>query len=401
AVLAVALALLRFGEHRDLRRAAWLGGFVGLALATRHTALVLLAVAVVTVACTLRRDRRAAAVAALAVFVVSLATLFAVYRLVAPSAPGGAAGQRLASIQAAGPDHSALASVVNLLPAPQEWRSGFDYLVITSGPKPSYLWGQSWRGGRWWFFPATVPLKVPLPALLVLFGGLGAFRGLDPERRRWALVGVVAPAVALLAFVMAQPLDLGVRLVLPSLALWMVAAAGIGAGLVGPRPVREGRAMRAVSRPVLIAFLGVVLGSQVWASVAAYPNSLAWTPPPFQPGYRWIADALGQDLGRLATWSQGRHPWVSVERARGFDDPPGSRSLVGADPSGLRGWVAVDINELTRLHRDDLAWLRRWCPVGTIGGTILLYRFASPPGPRPGPSRPPAVCGSNRFSEAR
>ena len=44
------------------------------------------------------------------------------------------------------------------------------------------------------------------------------------------------------------------------------------------------------------------------------------------------------------------------------------------------------------LAAKPLAWLRAYCPVGTIGGTILLYRFATPPVAGPVPDAPAHTC---------
>ena len=48
---------------------------------------------------------------------------------------------------------------------------------------------------------------------------------------------------------------------------------------------------------------------------------------------------------------------------------------------------------------EELAWLRAYCPVGSIGGgSVLVYRFDRPPGPAPGPDRPAAPCFGDRWS---
>ena len=56
---------------------------------------------------------------------------------------------------------------------------------------------------------------------------------------------------------------------------------------------------------------------------------------------------------------------------------PSVRPLVGAAPATLEGWVAVSVTNLTALQRDELSWLRAYCPVDSIGGSILLYYFDS------------------------
>jgi hypothetical protein len=58
----------------------------------------------------------------------------------------------------------------------------------------------------------------------------------------------------------------------------------------------------------------------------------------------------------------------------------------------VRGWVAVSPTKLATNDRDALAWLRAYCPVGTIGGSVLLYRFDAPVDSRPGPTMPVGRC---------
>ncbi len=384
ATLLVALGSLRLLERPGERRAAELGALVGVALATRHTGLVLAVVAVGLTVWALRRDRRQAAVAVALLALCSLAVLWGVYRAVAPSAPAGAARAQLEGVEAAASEESAAARLVAASPTPLEWRAGFAYLVLTSDDKPSYLFGQAWTGGRWWYFPGSLLVKVPAPALVLLVAGPLALRHHAVGLRRRVLTAVVLPAGLLLAFTMAQPLTLGVRLVLPVVALLLVAASAAAA---------------APQRWVRASVAGVV-ALQVVAMVASAPHSIAWTTPPFRPAYRWASDSnvdYGQDRDRLADWARGRDAWVSLGRARGIPRPAGTRPLLEADPAALTGWVAVGVSDLTRTHRDELAWLRRWCPVDTIGGSILIYRFDAPPGPTPGPDRPVADC----FGAAR
>ena len=74
------------------------------------------------------------------------------------------------------------------------------------------------------------------------------------------------------------------------------------------------------------------------------------------------------------------------------DPVPGGRLLLGTAPERVSGWVAVSATALTSADRSQLAWLRGYCPVRVLDGTILLYRFRVPPSPDPVPGRPPAVC---------
>jgi hypothetical protein len=231
---------------------------------------------------------------------------------------------------------------------------------------------------------------VPLPTLLALVVGTVLLVWAPGRQRSRALLVTALPALALLAFTVAQPLDLGVRLILPSLALWFVLASPV---------VDLARRSR-----VALGALGLVGLIQLASFAVATPHSMAWTPWPFQPAYRWTSDSnvdYGQDLYRLADWARGRNPWTDVATTRGLDDVVPGRRLVGTPPAAVTGWVAVGATSLTELDAARLSWLRAYCPVGTIGGSVLLYRFDRPPSARPGPTRPVAPCFGATFSRRR
>ena len=79
-------------------------------------------------------------------------------------------------------------------------------------------------------------------------------------------------------------------------------------------------------------------------------------------------------------------------RSLGCADVPRARDLAAADLTTLTGWVAVSATHLTSDQADRLSWLRAYCPVGDLGGTVLLYRFDSPPSLAPGPVAPAPPC---------
>jgi hypothetical protein len=145
----------------------------------------------------------------------------------------------------------------------------------------------------------------------------------------------------------------------------------------------------------------VVLGAGAVAAVVALlvsaPHSLAYTSPPFTPGYRVATDSnvdWGQDLGLLKAWGAQHPAYVDWFGPRGtsYADVPGARDLMSADLASLTGWVAVSATHLTSDQAQALSWLRAYCPVGDLGGTVLLYRFDAPPSLAPGPVAPALPC---------
>jgi 4-amino-4-deoxy-L-arabinose transferase-like glycosyltransferase len=394
----------RWLDRPGVGRTVALGAGLGAALATRHTALVL---AVVVAALVVHHHRKAPRDAARdlgIVVLVSVVGLWLVYRGLAPTGSSSAVEARLQGLIDSQGGGSLPVRLIGALPLPLEWRAGFAYLDLTSTARPSYLLGHAWDGGRWWYFPISALVKLPLTLTAAVVGGwVLAVRG---HRNRRALAALVAgPGVLLWLFLAAQPLNLGLRLALPVVALSFV---GLGA-LAEPLTAAVRRLADRPRRPAgwALAGAGVVVALvQVAASAVAVPHSLAWTPPPWRPAYRWVSDAnldAGQAAYELRAWARShQHPYVAYDTTRGLRVGGGSRSLTLVDPETVTGWVAVGVTPLVQTRRAELAWLRRWCPVGTLGGgAVLVYRFERPPGPTPGTARPAAPCFGAGWSTAR
>ena len=274
-----------------------------------------------------------------------------------------------------------------VLPSP--YLEGIRYLAENDTQSgPGYLFGVAWTGGRWWYWPGALLVKTVPTTLLVLVVGSIGWRTVDRPTRRHFFAVVVAPVLLLTTFTLTMPRDIGVRYLLPVIALWLVAGSSI---------VRCGR-FGSVLGVAAIAVAGVF-------TIGSVPDSLAWAAPPFAPAYRSVTNSdvdWGQGLYQLQNWSRGKHPWVAYFGPRGIGqaDFPGSRPLIGTPPDRLSGWVAVSATNLTSAKRVSLGWLRGYCPVGELAGSILLYRFRVPPAGSIGPPRPAARClAAGRWSE--
>ena len=68
-----------------------------------------------------------------------------------------------------------------------------------------------------------------------------------------------------------------------------------------------------------------------------------------------------------------------------------------AQARGL-GLPTAEFSASGQLDRDQLSWLRAYCPVGEIGGSVLLYRLVGPPDASPGPTMPASPCDAGEPS---
>jgi Dolichyl-phosphate-mannose-protein mannosyltransferase len=286
------------------------------------------------------------------------------------------------------------ADVVRVVPWPQEFDTGiYDTARVSTVETPGYLFGDAWLGANWWYWPGSLLVKLPFTVLAAVVGGVVCWWRIDRVRRRCAAIVLVAPAVVLTAIVLPYPQPVGVRYLMPVVALGLVAASP----LVTIARRTWGRVL-----------LGVLVATQLAFLWQSQPHSLAWTAPPFRPGYRVAADSnldWGQDFYRLREWAKGKKPVVSyfgpldpAPNIHGSEllftstDNRGTPNII--DREALRDrWLAVSATALTMYSRPALAWLRAYCPVGNLGGTILLYRFHEPPSyTSGGPDRPAAPC---------
>lgn len=372
----VALATVRWWQEPSRRNLAWLGVACGAVISAQTTGLLVAAIAAVIVVVISHRNGLGGWPAwrpLLGVGLIAWACVWAVYLVLDPGVV-----------------------VHSWLVLPQPYVEGIRFLASNdTGSSPGFLLGSSWTGANIWFWPATLLVKLSAPVLVLFVAGpLVLVRLLRSGRVRreigWqTLMAVALPAVVLFVFELPNPRTLGVRYLLPSIALWAVVAS--------PVALVIGRRAMAASVAALVA-----LGAAVTA--ASFPNSLSYTSPPFTPGYRVATDSnvdWGQNFGELVDWSRGRHPYVAYFGPRGitWSDVPGARNLVSTPPRDITGWVAASASDLTSADRTSLSWLRAYCPTKTLGGSILIYDFTSPPTQSPGPAAPAKLCrGTSRRS---
>jgi hypothetical protein len=291
-------------------------------------------------------------------------------------------------------DAPVAADLVRFVPWPVEYDAGiYDTARFSTQKTPGYLFGDAWWGANWWYWPGSLVVKLPITVLAAFAAGLVCWRRVDRTSRRRAALVLVPLAVALTAILLPYPEPVGVRYLLPVVALGLVAASPLAA--IGRR--RWGAALLGLLAVGQLAFL--------WQS---QPHSLAWTAPPFHPGYRVTTDSnldWGQDFYRLQDWAKGKKPVVLYfGPLEPLPNVPGSEPLflptekkgvlAILDPEMLRDrWLAVSATALTAYFRPVLGWLRAYCPVGNLGGSILLYRFHEAPDyDVRGPDRPAAPC---------
>ncbi|HEY7088363.1 MAG TPA: hypothetical protein VH518_09765 [Tepidisphaeraceae bacterium] len=282
-----------------------------------------------------------------------------------------------------------------------EWRLIPDWLKNTSVPMPSLWLGLLWlaghsrsghpafinghlgRSGWWYYFPEAIGLKSPFGMLLALLIAVACCFGILAARRRLATtrsIPITIAAGGFLLVAMFSRIDIGIRHVLPALALLYL--------LICWQLIRHGLAV-ALCACILLAGIET---ARAHPNYLSYFNSIAGGP---QQGAEYLADSnidWGQDVGRLAQWlrtspeAAGRpyslrlfmFPRAELIQNLGLDP----KSLEG-EPHGLFA-ISKDIScrvfgfdikkDGTRVEAPDYSWITSRHPlVKRIGDSIDVY----------------------------
>lgn len=321
AALLLAWTAIRHAEMSKAQRptrgsVALLGLATGLALLSKHTLLV--HVAVVAAALVWMRTmtvRRALAVAGVAAAVVWAGYGFEFRAALGPEGGGETLG-RVASAFGIDPETLTRAGRAVPLPAPTYVRSVADALLSKAGPRAGTTWVAYMDGawseqGFWTYFPYAVWVKTPVVLLALLLGLVHLPHAL--RARRDATLLLLALCVVPFAAAVVSRLNIGFRHLLPTMPfVWIVAA---GAACVprtalpsGDRTndttesLRRRRRVLAAFGVLVAAVVAIEIGPQVRDPIP-FANALAGGASRL---HERLADSnleVGQDLGRVRAWA--------------------------------------------------------------------------------------------------
>ena len=161
----------------------------------------------------------------------------------------------------------------------------------------AYLFGTAYRRGVWYYFPVALAIKTTLPLLL-----LPVIVALVRSRALWNWASCAA--LALLIFSVRCRVQIGVRFMLPLLALLAI---GMAIAVV-----QSCRQLTLPRRNLLILLLVTGLFCNIAAAARVWPEALCYTNAAWggtHKGYRWLSDSnydWGQGLLELDEWRR-RH----------------------------------------------------------------------------------------------
>jgi len=309
-ILLAVYALYRYVLDPNVTRVLALGLATGLALCVKHSTIllaVILPALLITDALLFGGSERRSillrrAKTLLAVAAVAYVVLWACYGFRYAARPGGAAIWSPPRLSLA---HGKVATQV--IPGlerwhvlPQAYLVGLqDVLVESELGRPSFLLGNLYRNGNWFYFPVAAAIKFTLPVLLLIAVSACSWRFWRSQRRE--LLFLLLPVLLFLGFSMSSKLSIGIRHLLPILALLIIFAAA------GAWNLASTHRWATIAIAALLVF-------QVATSLHAYPNYLSysnevWGGP--SESYRYLANSdvdWGQAQKMARDYIRKTHP---------------------------------------------------------------------------------------------
>lgn len=429
-------AWLAFLRRPGPARAAGTGLALGLALATKFSAVWLLPMLPLAALPVLAAKRRAAvpgqggtersplprlALAAGLLGLVALSVLVASYaanlRGMTPAEQSAVRGRHLVLRGASASLVHRVETLARFSPPLAHWTAGVAGVALQgrNGQGINFLEGEKSRTGWPSYFPRTLAWKTPLPLLVLLVAGL--VLSIRCRRTRGEPLALVLCAGAYLAASTGSAYNIGVRHLLPLFPLLVsaTAAAAAAAALATGTSARTGAGTGGGPslRGASIAGWGAA-ALLLAATLRAHPQEISFfslLAGGSERGRDLLTDSnvdWGQDLWRLRDWAAreapgerisilyfgGASPRFEMPRALDLGFEPASAPL----PAGLYAisefllrvgpeFYALSSGdpEAARLAQRLLAAVRdRGEPIATVGSSIRVYRLRPlpPPGTR-------------------
>ncbi|MCP4537081.1 MAG: hypothetical protein GY832_08030 [Chloroflexi bacterium] len=197
------------------------------------------------------------------------------------------------------------------LPAPNYWNSFLRVGRHVATGNPAYLLGETYIGGRWYYFPIVFALKTPLPTILLVGAALGMtlLTAWKNPRHRWRALIVGSLPAGYFAMSMANQINLGYRHILPILPFLYLFIAHLVSHYLTHHASRITHHAPRITTIVLL--LWQIIGTlSVWPFYLTFFNEIAGGP---ENGYRHLADSN-------VDWGQGSKALRDYLKAQSWPD---------------------------------------------------------------------------------
>jgi hypothetical protein len=405
---AAVYALWRVAERPTWRRVAGCGIMTGLALASKHSAILLppllVLLVAVEIACRAKKERLAGtgsrrriwqqsgiwSARLLAIFALAVVVLWAFYGFRYAARPDGMPlWQTVPNYTEVLKGHLepwVIKTAAHYKLLPESYLFGLvDVLWVTQGPRMSFLLGRLYPQALWYYFPICFVIKSTVGFLALLVLGLVAVKSWSGEFHRRAAYLLIPPAF-FLGMAMTSGTNMGIRHVLP-IYPFLILAAAAGAWTLAKR--RRSWALA----------VAVLVGLHLASSLRAVPDDLAYSNELFggtSHTYLNLSDSnvdWGQGVREAAEYVRQHHVqdcWLAYFGTadpayyglpckmlpdpflRWWNDP------IQVPPEKFHGVVLISATELAAPYwgwgvLNPYSGFLHQKPAANIGGAVLVY----------------------------
>ena len=270
---------------------------------------------------------------------------------------------------------------------PFEWLVGLGMVTnqVSDSARFSYLFGKSYYGSLWYYFPALVFTKTQILTLLGSILGIFYLWKKQFNLKLPQLVLIFSPALIFFAVALTAKLNIGLRHVLPIYPFLIMLSA---AGYVTFFNVILGVTKNLNVKIVLTFLIATLFVGRLWSVATTYPNFLSYynfTVGGTDNGWKVADDSnydWGQDVKRLADWVKANNiksialdNYSGVYAADYYNIP---YTLMGPEKTNYKGYVALSASVIT--YYEDKSYSYSWLinnhqPLARAGKSIFIYKI--------------------------
>lgn len=261
---------------------------------------------------------------------------------------------------------------------PEAYLKGFQDILVDPEviPRPAFLLGRVYRGGRWFYFPVAALIK--FSAMVLIFALAACFSWRFWKKNRRELLFLIVPPAIFLAASCASDINMGIRHILPVLPFLILFGAS-GTWVLLSR-YKNGLAVCAVA-----VFLHAASSLHAFPNYIAYSNEF-WGGP--SNTYRYLADSnvdWGQSMKEAKAYLDRAQPkscWMihaynDMDSDYGIPCGETSEFKVDEPPQHFSGTVIVTASALAGILNytggaRTAAMFRNLQPKAKLGGSALF-----------------------------
>jgi 4-amino-4-deoxy-L-arabinose transferase-like glycosyltransferase len=300
----------RYLREPTLARLLWLGLALGLAMASKHTAVFVPFIVLLQFAASLWFDRNLAGRHVMRLFLawcaaclMAVTILWSTYQFRYAALPGQnpPTFEIAKSVEQSGKAETLLGKtimeVARLHLLPESYLAGLFY-VLNNSTRASFIFGKQYDTGVWFYFPVTIAVKTPLALLMLVLLAAISRRLWRPDKREFVTLAI--PVTVFLFFAVTSKINLGVRHILPIYPFLILFAAAAAADLY-----KRSRAAALLCCGLLV--FQVLSYGYNFPNEIAYANE-AWGGP--KQLHRFLGDSnidWGQGLYQVKAYAAAQH----------------------------------------------------------------------------------------------